>query len=186
MGSSPPYAKKERGCKKAVPYFFMKNSLITALRLSSLASSTEDWSVQDKLTAMILENFLAMAATAERESIRVRTSGGRMQKAKSGGYAGGQAPMGYTVQDGRMIVNENEKVVVEFIFSMREQGRTMKEIVCGLNSCGFKTRRGGLFQISTVQSILNNRKTYEGFYKYGKGGEWVKGQHEPILPSQDA
>lgn len=26
-----------------------------------------------------------------------------------------------------------------------------------------------------------SEKTYQGFYKYGKDGDWVKGQHEPIL-----
>ncbi len=39
--------------------------------------------------------------------------------------------------------------------------------------------------LSTVQSIINNRKTYEGFYKYGKDGDWVKGQHTPLLKEKE-
>lgn len=37
-----------------------------------------------------------------------------------------------------------------------------------------------LFQISTIKYILDNRKTYEGFYKYGDGS-WVQGKHPAIL-----
>ena len=58
---------------------------------------------------------------------------------------------------------------------------TMMEIVSTLNKEGVQTRKGGEWVISTVQGILNNRKTYEGFYRYGKENEWVKGQHEAIL-----
>lgn len=50
-----------------------------------------------------------------------------------------------------------------------------------LNAAGYKTRNGKPFVISTVQSIWNNERTYRGEYRYGKNGEWVKGQHEPIL-----
>jgi hypothetical protein len=50
-----------------------------------------------------------------------------------------------------------------------------------LNENGYKTRRGKPFVLSTVQSIWNNERTYRGEYRYGKDGEWVKGQHEPIL-----
>jgi hypothetical protein len=42
-------------------------------------------------------------------------------------------------------------------------------------------KSGGKWAISSVQVVLGNEKTYRGFYKYGKDGEWVKGEHEPIL-----
>ena len=35
--------------------------------------------------------------------------------------------------------------------------------------------------ISSVQGIWNNERFYRGYYKYGKTGIWVKGEHEPIL-----
>jgi hypothetical protein len=50
-----------------------------------------------------------------------------------------------------------------------------------INQEGYRTRNDKPFVLSTVQGIINNRKTYEGFYRYGKDGEWVEGQHEPIL-----
>ena len=61
----------------------------------------------------------------------------------------------------------------------------MKDICNVLKEEGYKTRKGGDFQISTIQYIIRNRKTYEGMYKYGKSGEWVDGLHEAILKEGD-
>lgn len=149
-----------------------------------IISASENWSAQDKLTATILEGFLAIVAEIEKENIRSRMSGGRKQKAKQGGYSGGQPPMGYKVVDGKLVINPDEAEVVRFIFSRKAQGFTMLSTVDALNKAGYKTRRGKPFVISTVQSIWNNERTYHGEYRYGKDGEWVKGQHEPILEGE--
>lgn len=146
-----------------------------------IISVKEDWSAQDKLTGMILENFMAMVAQIERENIKIRMSGGRNAKAVRGGYAGGQPPMGYKVVSKRLVINEEEAETVRFIFKMKKSGATMLATVNALNENGYKTRRGKPFVISTVQSIWNNELTYRGMYRYGKDGKWVQGQHEPIL-----
>ena len=174
-------AKADRLARDIDLYYAYK-AMLSRLNLE-IVSVSENWSAQDKLTALILENFLAVAATIERENIRVRMSGGRKQKAKSGGYSGGQPPMGYKAVDGKLVVHEEEAAVVRYVFQLKDQGYSMPKTVEALNNAGYHTRRGKPFVISTVQSILNNRKTYEGYYRYGKDGEWVKGQHEPILPS---
>lgn len=148
-----------------------------------ILSASEDWSAQDRLTGIILETFLSLVAEIEKENIKQRMSGGRKQKAKHGGYAGGQAPMGYKVFNGRLVVDEEEAKVVRFIFEHKFAGDTMLGTMKALNEAGYTTRRGKPFVISTVQSIWNNEKTYRGYYKYGKDGEWVKGQHEAILPA---
>lgn len=146
-----------------------------------IVSVSEDWSAQDKLTALILENFLAVVAEIEKENIKIRMTGGRKQKAKRGGYSGGRAPMGYKVVNGELVINEDEAPAVRFIFERKFSGCTMLSTVEALNEAGYKTRGGKPFVISTVQSIWNNERTYRGEYRYGKDGEWVKGAHEPIL-----
>lgn len=172
-------AKADRLARDITLYYGFKAKL-AELKLD-IISVTEDWSAQDKLTGMILENFLAMVAQIEKENIRVRMSGGRKQKAKRGGYAGGQAPMGYKAVNGKLVINEEEANVVRFIFDRKNRGCTMLSTVSALNDAGLHTRNGKPFVISTVQSIWNNERTYRGEYKYGKDGEWVKGAHEPIL-----
>ena len=102
-------------------------------------------------------------------------------KAAKGGYAGGRAPMGYRVEKGQLVIVPEEAEVVRFIFAQKEAGSTMLGTVRLLNEAGYKTRNGKEFVISTVQSIWNNEQTYRGMYRYGKDGEWVQGEHEPIL-----
>ena len=171
-------AKADRLARDIMLYYAFKASL-NELNLEVI-SVTEDWSAQDKLTGMILENFLAMAAMVEKENIRIRMSGGRKQKAKCGGYAGGKAPMGYKVENGRLVINEDEAEVVRFILNCKNAGMKMRETLREVNAKGYKTRTGKEFAISSVQSIWNNERTYRGEYKYGDG-EWVKGVHEPLI-----
>jgi len=172
-------AKTDRLSRDVTLYYGYKAKLQE--RGLEIISVNEDWSAQDKLTAMILENFMAVVNQIEPENIKIRMSGGRKAKAVQGGYAGGQAPMGYKVIDKRLVINEEEASTVRFIFEMKFKGATMQETVNALNEHGYKTRRGKPFVISTVQSIWNNERTYRGEYHYGKNSEWVKGVHEPIL-----
>ena len=105
-------------------------------------------------------------------------------KAVKGGYAGGQAPYGYKVENKKLVVVPEEADAVRDMFKMHEEGNTLQEIADEMNRRGLKTHRGGIFRTSTIQTILNNRKTYEGYYRYGKGGRWVEGQHDAILQEQ--
>lgn len=172
-------AKTDRISRDINLYYAYKNLLQKqGLEILSVA---EDWSNQDRLTAMILENFLAMAATVERENIRVRTSGGRKLKAKAGGYAGGRPPYGYRSAGGKLVIEPQEATAVRMIFYMKDRGETFQKICDALNLAGHVTKSGKPFAISTIQVILNNRPIYEGKYRYGKDSEWVKGIHEAIL-----
>ena len=129
----------------------------------------------------ILERMVDTFCRMEIEHEPVRNENGRMRKVAKGGYIGGQPPMGYKVEDGRLVINPEEVPVVQCIMDRKRSGKTMISTVDVLNQNGYKTRRGGKFVISTVQSIWNNEKFYQGYYKYGKGDEWVPGQHEAIL-----
>jgi len=185
--SNPPYeavvvAKSDRVARDINIYFYYKMLLLKKdIKLISIA---EDFG-QFGVFANMLEAFTLCVAEMERDNINKRTSGGRRVKASKGGYSGGNAPMGYKVQNGQLVINEEEAEVVRKIFEWRDGGATLMSIVEELNDCGYHTRKGNKFVISTVQSIVNNRKTYEGWYRYGKDGEWVKGQHEPILKDGD-
>ena len=171
-------ARTDRLARDINVYYYYKMLLIK--KDIKLISVVEDFG-QMGAFSKILEMFIVATAEMERDNINKRTSGGRKIKAARGGYSGGQAPMGYKVQDGRLVINEEEAAVVRKIFEWRDGGATLMSIVEELNDEGYHTRKGNKFVISTVQSIVGNRKTYEGLYKYGKDGEWVQGQHEPIL-----
>lgn len=183
--TNPPYeavlvAKSDRVARDINIYFYYKMMLMK--KNIKLISITEDFG-QFGVFAPMLEAFTLCVANMERDNINKRTSAGRKVKASQGGYSGGRAPMGYKVQDGQLVINPDEAPTVIRVFQLREdENMTMMDIVNTLNEEGYRTRNGKPFVISTVYSILNNRKTYEGFYHYGKNKEeWVKGHHEPIL-----
>lgn len=181
--SNPPYdavvvAKTDRVARDINVYYYYKMLLIKKdIKLISVA---EDFG-QLGVFADMLEAFTLCVAKMERENITKRTSSGRKAKACQGGYAGGRAPMGYRVVDHQLVVNEDEAPAVRFLFQQKAAGNTMLGTVKALNDAGYRTRAGKEFVISTVQSIWNNEPTYRGYYKYGKEGQWVKGQHEPLL-----
>lgn len=134
-----------------------------------------------QLYAKILDGFIEKLCQVELENEPIRKPHDRRDKAARGAYIGGNAPMGYKVEGGKLVVNHDEVPVVEFIMEQKRQGKTMLGTVEELNAKGYKTRRGKPFVISTVQSIWKNEPFYRGMYRIGKDGEWVKGQHEAIL-----
>lgn len=185
--SNPPYeavvvAKSDRVARDINIYFYYK--MLLTKKDIKLISIAEDFG-QFGVFSDMLEAFTLCVAKMERENINKRTSGGRKVKASQGGYSGGRAPMGYKVQDKQLVIDQKEAEVVRFIFKHKFDGNTMIGTLNALNDAGYKTRNGKPFVISTVQSIWNNERTYRGEYRYGKSGEWVKGQHDPILVVAD-
>lgn len=181
--SNPPYeavvvAKSDRVARDINVYYYYK--MLLTKKNVKLVSVAEDFG-QFGVFSNILEAFTICVAEMERDNINKRTSGGRKIKASRGGYSGGRAPMGYMIENKRLVINPDEVDVVKFIFKRKFEGKTMLSTVDALNEAGFKTRNGKSFVISTVQSIWNNERTYRGEYRYGKDGDWVKGEHEPIL-----
>lgn len=181
--TNPPYeavvvAKSDRVARDINIYYYYK--MLLTKKNVKLISIAEDFG-QFGVFANMLEAFTLCVAEMERENINKRTSGGRKAKAAQGGYSGGKAPMGYKVENKQLVINPEEAEVVKFIFDRKFEGKTMLSTVDALNKEGHKTRNGKPFVISTVQSIWNNEPTYRGMYKYGKDGEWVQGEHEPIL-----
>ena len=181
--SNPPFeavvaAKSDRVARDIKVYYYYK--MMLDKKAIELVSVAEDFG-QFGAFAGILEAFTICVAEMERKNITNRTSSGRRIKAAKGGYSGGRAPMGYAVKEGKLVINPDEADVVRFIFAAKFAGKTMLSTVDELNRAGYRTRSGKEFVISTVQSIWNNERTYRGEYKYGKDGEWVKGEHEAIL-----
>ena len=171
-------AKSDRIAREIKLYFYYM--MLLEKKGIHLISATEEVVNDDTGLGNVYRSLMLFVAEQERKNIMKRTSGGRRVKADRGGYSGGRAPMGYKVENGRLVINEDEAPVVRFIFERKRSGCTMLSTVEALNANGYKTRNGKAFVISTVQSIWNNERTYRGEYKYGNGG-WVKGVHEPII-----
>ena len=176
-------AKADRISRDVTTYYVYKDLL--ARKNIQIVSVKEDWGLQDKITATILEGFMAIMASVERETISLRTSGGRRMKARRGGYAGGNAPFGYRIEHGRLEVDEDEAKVVRFVYKKAKEGHSMNAIAGMLNADpGMKPRKGAKFYARSVRTILQNRKTYLGWYHYS-AEDWVRGEHEPLIGEDD-
>ena len=173
-------AKNDRISRKVEYYYAYKIKLQeVGLKIVSVA---EDFGRESMFTP-ILEALTAAIAEVERNTITARTSGGRKAKASKGGYSGGRTPYGYVADKNikGMVIVPDQAEVVRKIFEMKKNGSTYQQIVDALNGQGYVNKSGNKWAISSVQVILGNEKTYLGYYKYGKNGEWVEGEHQPIL-----
>lgn len=181
--SNPPVeavivAKSDRVARDINLYFYYKYMLTK--KCIRLVSVSEDFG-QLGMFASVLEAFTATMAQMERDNITRRTSSGRNQKAKTGGYSGGRVPYGYKVVDGKLEIEPREADAVRMMFKLREKGWSYRKISDHLESEGFRTRINTPFTYGGVQGIVKNRMTYEGKYKYGDMENWIDGLHEPIL-----
>ncbi|PYF07894.1 recombinase family protein [Ureibacillus chungkukjangi] len=138
-------------------------------------------------------SLLGTFAEYERSLIIERVSAGMEKKSKLGQWNGG-ALLGYNVIDKKLVVNEEESLIVKRIFELRAQGKGYKAIARDLNSRGYRTKKNSSFGINAVKTILEN-ETYIGNVRWGRYRNWAalrrkgkdadyhveKGIHEPII-----
>lgn len=119
----------------------------------------------------------------ERLEIALKLKRGRLQKAKTGGYAGGGIPYGYCCSRGgkRLEVCADEARAVQRVFHIRQimPQLTLQKISEFMNAEGYKSRRGADFNPMLVKRILDKKDFYEGKYRYS--GIDSIGDYEPIL-----
>lgn len=181
------FERNQEEAKKELEWFREHKVIVRILDIpTTLADypAGSEW-VLDMVTNVLIE-VLGAVAEQERKNINKRTSGGRAVKSASGGYSGGRTPFGYIAENHQMVIEPEEAEVVREIFRLKDcEGMTYQAVADALNQEGKVNRSGKPFIISTIQTIYENKKVYQGMYRYGKrsnkDAEWVKGQHEPIL-----
>lgn len=170
--------KSDRIARDIKLYFYYL--FVLERRNIKLLSVSEQFD-EDNGLSTVFRALMLFVAEQERKNIAMRTMSGRIVKAQQGGFAGGGIPYGYKNVDKRLVIEPHEAEMVRLMYKLDADGYSLKEIADKLNEMGYRTRKGKYFISPTVQSVLSNRQTYEGYYRYGKNGKWVKGQHEPIL-----
>lgn len=86
--------------------------------------------------------------------------------ARNGQHTGGKPALGYKVEDGRLVICEEEAIVVRRIFSEYADGKSYRDIIAGLNRDGYKTKHGNPFGSNSLHDLLHNEK-YIGTLVYG-------------------
>ena len=143
----------------------------------SFVSVTQDINTATSSGRMML-NILVTFAQYEREVISERIRDKFAASRKKGMWMGGAVPLGYRVQDRKLLIEPKEAEVIWRIFNRFVEIQSSKQIAMELNAEGVTTKRGGSWDIPKIYRVLNSY-TYLGKVNYK--GEIYDGEHEAII-----
>jgi len=110
--------------------------------------------------------FMGIVSELEKAFITLRLSGGRINKAQKGGYAGGCPSLGYLTKDKELIINEDQAEIIRMIFRMKRYKKMgLREIARELNEKNIPTARGNKWYGGTIKYMLEN-SLYKGILHY--------------------
>lgn len=130
-------------------------------------SQTEKIDTSNAVGRMFVK-IIGIFAEFERENLAERVTFGYEQKTKEGNYTNCNGVYGYDylVGKGKLKVNKDEAIYVRKIFNWYLNGDSMLKIAKKLKDLNVPTKRGGHWNQSTINSILNN-PLYIGNVRYG-------------------
>lgn len=130
-------------------------------------SQTEKIDTSNAVGRMFVK-IIGIFAEFERENLAERVSFGYEQKTREGNYTNTNGVYGYDyiIGEQKIIVNNEEKELVNRIYDLYIDGMSLWKIARLLNMERVKTKRGGNWCANTVKSILNN-PLYIGKVRYG-------------------
>ena len=141
-------------------------------------------------TGRLATNLLTTFAQFERDLIGERVKEKRAQTLRKGLWQGTSSPLGYKVENARLIVVPDEEKLVQEIFKRYAQGESVTELFKDLNARGIKTKQwqsragkpkgGKSYDRNAIYTILKNR-VYLGEVFYADS--WKQGQHAGIIDS---
>lgn len=129
-------------------------------------SQTEKIDSSNAVGRMFIK-IIGIFAEFERENLAERVTLGYEQKTKEGNYTNCNGVYGYDyIKGGNLVVNKKEAYYVRKIFKWYLNGDSMLKIATKLRELNVPTKRGGKWNQSTINSILNN-PLYIGKVRYG-------------------
>lgn len=149
------------------------NSLQTMQDYGVNLICVEDGIDSSKEAGRLMISVLSAVAEIERENIRVQTMEGRMQKAREGRWNGGFAPYGYSLEDGKLVINEEEAVAIRMIYEqyintdLGANGIAKYLENHGIHKIARQNGKNPLFDASLIRKIIQN-PVYCGKIAYGR------------------
>ncbi len=133
----------------------------------------EDGIDSSKDAGKLMISVLSAVAEIERENIRTQTMAGREQKAREGKWNGGFAPYGYKLENGNLVIAEDEVEVIRVIYDRYiHTNEGVAGVAKYLNRNGYvkKLRQNNTipgFSRDFVKNVLYN-PVYMGKIAYGR------------------
>ena len=144
----------------------MENHNVNLICVDDSLDSSKD-------SGKLVITILSAVAEMERENIISQTMEGRKQKAREGKWNGGFAPIGYSLDNGELVVNEDEAKAVRMIFDlyansdMGANGVSKYLVSLGINKPIRQNGKNPYFSASLIRQILDN-PVYNGKIAYGR------------------
>ena len=133
----------------------------------------EDGIDSSKDSGKLMISVLSAVAEIERENILVQTMEGRRQKAREGKWNGGFAPYGYKLENGELLIAEDEAEVIRIIYDKYiTTNMGAISIANFLNEHGYKKKIRqnntlDMFSAHFISLVLDN-PVYCGKLAYGR------------------
>jgi hypothetical protein len=144
----------------------------------TFVSVTQSFNTTTSMGRLTL-NILLSFAQFEREVIGERIRDKIAASRKRGMWMGGKVPLGYRVENRRLVVNEPEAARVRRVFELFAETGSGVETVRRLSAEGIATRSGRPLNKGDVYKLLNLR-TYVG--EVAHKGNIYRGEHQAIIP----
>ncbi len=114
---------------------------------------------------------------------RQKSIAGTAERAKKGLFCGGLPPLGYDIQNGEYVINEQEAKLVKEIFRLYAAGESYNGILKALD--GAKGKKGAPIGKNSLYSILTNER-YIGTYTWNRRKmklmrKWAGGKLNPAV-----
>ena len=143
----------------------------------TFVSVTQSFNTTTSMGRLTL-NILLSFAQFEREVIGERIRDKFAASRKKGMWMGGFVPLGYDVQDRKLVVNEAEAATVRMIFERFVKIGSATALVRALRTEGIRGKQGKLVDKGYVYKLLNNR-VYVGEAVHK--GTAYPGEHQAII-----
>ena len=126
-------------------------------------SATEN--ISDNPEGVILEAVLEGMAEFYSKELSQKITRGMFESANKCHSIGGHVPLGYRIEDKKLVIEEAGAAIVREAFEMYANGATVAEICDIFNNRGYKTAKGAEFNKNSFRSMFKNER-YIGIYKY--------------------
>ena len=143
----------------------------------TFVSVTQSFNTTTSMGRLTL-NVLLSFAQFEREVIGERIRDKFAASRKKGMWMGGYVPLGYKVENRKLVIVEHEAATVRLIFNEFIKLGSATLLARALTEQGISTRRGHLMHKGFIYKLINNR-VYIGDAVHK--GTAYPGEHQPII-----
>lgn len=99
-------------------------------------------------------NVLTSVAQWEREATGERTRDAMKHKASKGEFCGGQAPYGFSNDNGALVPNDAEQEVLRVVAELKAAGLSLRGIAAELDRAGIRARNGKTFAATQIARMV--------------------------------